>query len=512
MVKEDLKVIAQYYELYTFLWQEPRTKEQIAKYVVDDLKMAKSTGSVYSNDVFAGNLPLVVVADDKAFVDQMQYREFMEKFSTEIGGKDAYKLFCEPPPAPKGKNTESEIGKITTTESPIVQELNKKLGSEKAKVSKLKKELSEIEGKHKKELEELRAALEKELSDICLRLLDKTSESILGEMKCRMFVTQSIHSTPREVLAMDYFLDDPAKTLDVPKLVSKYGGEKDSIYEVIDDEDKKLDVGTHIDRVSRALFQTNIFKKRAEDESRLRLVGTGQSGGKKDKYKKRRKITGAEIYENRLRTINEILTNPALSNQQKLAFYAGWSEYKGSEFAENLALAGEKGLDAGYVIRLLENPLEHDNYHNVRAFLLQALKSSEARIKREAVKELICGEWYVEAEYGGKMCKFQMMPVDELIAFKEALERLQLDEAIKRAENLVGIDRVAVFKDDDAGKKLFVERRKTEKEKNLEREQAAVERIHQMEVNSGVDVHVPVDVEYEDGFENREASNGEGQK
>ena len=112
-------------------------------------------------------------------------------------------------------------------------------------------------------------------------------------------------------------------------------------------------------------------------------------GEKKDMYKKRRKITGVEIYENRLRTINEILTNPALSNQQKLAFYAGWSEYKGSEFAENLALAGEKGLDAGYVIRLLENPLEHDNYHNVRAFLLQALKSSEARIKREAVKEVV---------------------------------------------------------------------------------------------------------------------------
>lgn len=67
MVKEELKVIAQYYELYAFLWQEPRTKEQIAKYVVDDSKMAKSTGSVYSNDVFAGNLPLVVIADDKAW-------------------------------------------------------------------------------------------------------------------------------------------------------------------------------------------------------------------------------------------------------------------------------------------------------------------------------------------------------------------------------------------------------------------------------------------------------------
>lgn len=84
----------------------------------------------------------------------------MEKFSTEIGGKNAYKLFCEPPPAPKGKNTESEIGKITTTESPIVQELNKKLGSEKAKVSKLKKELSEIEGNiSKKKLTSQRVCL-----------------------------------------------------------------------------------------------------------------------------------------------------------------------------------------------------------------------------------------------------------------------------------------------------------------------------------------------------------------
>ena len=58
----------------------------------------------------------------------------------------------------------------------------------------------------------------------------------------------------------------------------------------------------------------------------------------------------------------------------------------------------------------------------------------------------------------------------------------------------------------------FLKLSPAEKEKNLEREQAAVERIHQMEVNSGVDVHVPVDVDYEDGFENREASNGEGQK
>lgn len=228
---------------------------------------------------------------------------------------------------------------------------------------------------------------------------------------------------------MDFFLDDPAKTLDIPWLLSKYGGQRDSMYEVVDGEDKKLDITTHINKVGRALFKTDIFKRRVADESRLRLVDAGTAREVDMPYIKRRKMSGAEIYENRLRTINEILTDPALSNQQKLAFYAGWSEYKGTEFAEYLELAGDMGLDAASVVKLLENPGEHNNYHNVRAFLLQSLKSSEARIKREEVKELICGEWYVEAEYGGKVCRFQMMPVDEIVAFKQAIENLHFDEA-----------------------------------------------------------------------------------
>lgn len=169
-------------------------------------------------------------------------------------------------------------------------------------------------------------------------------------------------------------------------------------------------------------------------------------------------------------------------------------------------------MEAGYVITLLENPGEHDNYHNVRGFLLQALKSSEARIKREAVKELICGEWYVEAEYGGKVCRFQMMPVDELIAFKEALENLQIDEAIRRAHNLIGEERVAVFEDNDAAKMMYVERKKTQREINVEKEQTAVERIHKINADSGVDVHIPIEVEFDDGFTDMEGANGTGEK
>ncbi|MBP3593039.1 MAG: hypothetical protein J6J44_00780 [Lachnospiraceae bacterium] len=511
MYNDEFKAMVPYLELYKFLGQEPRTKDQIATFVVEVMHKAKSTGSVYSNDIFAGKMPYVIITDDKASIDIWKYREFVEKTAALIG-EDCYKMFTGPAPAPRGKNAESDVGKLTTTESPIVQDLNRKLKDAKSKLSQMKKEMTALEEKHKQEMEELRAALEKELADACLRFMDITSERILSEMDSKVLVIPSIHSVPKDALIMDCFLDDPARTLDVPELLSKYGGQKDSIYEVVAGEEKKLDIATHIRNTGRALFGTDIFKRRVADESRLRLVDAGTVSEEKMRYLKRRKMTGKEIYENRLRTINNVLTNPALSNQQKLAFYAGWSEYKGTDFAECLELAGDLGLEAGYVITLLENPGEHENYHNVRGFLLQALKSSEARIKREAVRELICGEWYVEAEYGGKVCRFQMMPVDELVAFKEALENLQIDEAIRRAHNLIGVERVAVFEDNDVAKKMFVDRKKSQREINKEREQTAVERIHQINADSGVDVHSPITEEFDDGFENMEGADGTGEK
>ena len=95
---------------------------------------------------------------------------------------------------------------------------------------------------------------------------------------------------------------------------------------------------------------------------------------------------------------------------------------------------------------------------------------------------------------------------------KQAIENLHFDEAIRRAHNLIGVERVALFQDDDATKQLFVERKKTEKEVSIEREQTAIERMHQINEDSGVDVHVPVDVECEDGFESREVANGTGEE
>lgn len=507
MDKETYRLIGQYRDIYDLIKQGEKTKEDCMTYLLNELKLPKSSAYDYVNAIFSGEVPLLKIEDGKVSIDVWKHREAVEELAL-LGGENAYKIFSEPPPAQRGKDGEEVLGKVMSVESPVVKDLTKKLNAAKTRASKLKKEKEELQALHEKEMVELRASMEKELEDICLRLQKQACETVIADMDYKVLITPSIRSVPAKVLDMDLFLDNPARTLDVPMLVSKYGGTRESIYEVINDEEKKLDISGHINRVSRALFKTDIFKRRAEDESKLRAVKKEKNSDEKAEYIKRKQITGKEIYENRLKSINAVLNNPALSNQQKLAFYAGWSEYKGREVAELLEMAGDKGLEAEYVIRLLENPMEFDNLYNVRAFLLQALKSSEARIKREAVRELICGEWYVEAEYGGKPCKFQMMPVDEIIAFRKAVETLETDEAIMRAHNLVAAERVAFFEDNDPAKKLVVDDRKEKEKKSIEREEQAIQMIHQKEAESGVNVHEPVDEDVCDNDFESEVADG----
>lgn len=525
-MEKELKVISQYEEFYHFIKEQPRTKDECLSFAMEELKLPKTSSYDTVNPIFAGNVPALIVIDGKASIDHMRCREIYERMG-QMFGEDVYKVFSGPPPASKGKSVESNIPSIESVESPVVQDYQKQLNDKKAEIRKLNKqikeigtlhqaqldvqkqtheqEMEELRNQHEQEMSLLRKSFSEELEGVTLAIVDETCEGIISEMEKKMFVTQSIRSKPKEKLMVDVFLDDPARTLDIPMLVSKRGGETDSIYEVIDESEKRLDPEDHIDRVSRGLFKMDIFKRRVEDESKLRLV---KAGTKREQQDNCRQITDTDIYANRLQTINNILTTDDLSNQQKLALYAAWSEYKGSDFAENLALAGEKGLDAGHVIRLLERPMEHDNYHNIRAFLLQALKSSEAKLKREAVKELICGEWIVEAEYGGKICRFQMVPVDEIVAFKEALEKLKINEAIRRANNIIAVERIASFEDDDPRKKMYVERKKSLQERTEEMSGW----LRQQEEASGVDVHEAVSEEMEDDFEDKGEVHGAGKE
>lgn len=112
-------------------------------------------------------------------------------------------------------------------------------------------------------------------------------------------------------------------------------------------------------------MKSDFFKLRYEDEK------AADEKCITKKLKNRTQITEAEIKENREKSIKELL-DAQISNQAKLALYAGMHEYHGTEMEDLLNFAGDHGLEAKYVIQLLERPGEYNNYENVRGFLRQA--------------------------------------------------------------------------------------------------------------------------------------------
>ena len=502
MVEKNFGSLQQFAKLYQFIGKQPRNRDEVSDFVMTGMSMkSKNTVRNYTEKVFEGELPFLVVDGDVVSIDGKAYWEFI-KMTCDYMSIDMASLIPTPPT--KKKKPEDDIAKITTVDSPRVVEL-------KNKIAELQVELSQEKKRHKEEFEKYDAErkmaldnLQKQLDQLKKRRAKKACASILDEMDKKVVITASIHSVPAEPLATDYFLDDSHWQIDVPYMVSKYGGEKDSLYKVIDAKEKNLEVKPYVSSVFRRLMSCPIFKKRVEDESHMIVEEEGTISEEKARYLERRKITGEEIYKNRLISINRMLDNPNLSNQMKLAYYAAMTETSGREMHDLLNYAGDNCVDAVEVIRLLENPMEFNNYHNVRGFLRQAVKPSEARIKRETVRELICGEWYVEAEYNGKPCKFQMLPVSELEAFKKALMESQFAEALLRLQKLITTERKAEFKNDNVDDVLVVTdcKQKPVEDKLQDELPPGQKLMRQMEAKSGVDVHVVIDEDsYDDGFE-----------
>ena len=439
MVSKKLESLKTYKELYEFVAQQPRTREEVYDFAANVLELKSRTSlNAYVNNVFKGVFPFFAICQDKATIDEGSYREFIEDIC-EIVGLDPYKLFENP----------VEYSQRVIELKFEIQELNEKLTDGKKALA---KKLSQYEAERTEELENL----QKQLNRLKNNRRKKTCAQVLEEMDKKVIVTPSIKSVPRGVLGEDFFLDESHPVLDIPYLVSQYGGEKDSVYKVITGEETNLEVKPYVSRVFQKLMAIPIFKKRFEDESKLEVEDYGTISEKLEKYYERRKITGAEMYENRMRAINQMLENESMTNQMKLAYYAAMRDRADRDMRDLLEYAGDNCVDAADVIRLLENPIEFNNYHNIRGFMRQAMKPAEARIKRETVRELICGEWYVEAEYNGQKCKFQMLPVTELEAFKDALESRAYESAIAHLDKLIAIEREARFENDELKNELIV--------------------------------------------------------
>lgn len=478
-MEEKLTTLEKYGYIYHMVGMNPITRKELREKIKKDSpKMSETTLKKYSDAPFDGAYPMFVVKDDKATLDITAFRSFIEELCKYVG-TDAAALFTGPAPAPGGRKGDNpQIAKVPNKAE------NPQILIERKKNTELSKQIADLE----KQIEELRLENQKIVAD-----------SVLANMSKEVNI-----STVRvfgKAVEEDIFLHNVSDVLGEVRDVSKVGGTRQSFYVKDSDKAKELTVQNARSKVAEILFRSKFFEKLFHDSNAYEK----KVSGKVDIA-----ATQMDMDANRRKSIELLLSDDKLSNRAKLALYAGWHEYHGTEMEDLLNYAGDHCLDANYVIRLLEKPDVANNYQNVRGFLRQACKASEARMKREAAKELIAGEWFVIAEYNGKPCRFQMFPVEELLYFEKVLRKGLYPKAVLEIDKLLGTYKKSAFVDADPEKELVV-RSAGYMDLDAEYYAEASKMIHQYEKMSGIDANVPIeeDGSSDDFKEYEEGSHGE---
>lgn len=358
-----------YMDFYSYVSKGKRSSQDVTKYLQSKKKGA-STISDHLKTARDGKLMYISFEDDAFNLDCGGLAQELMSVISQLN-LDVYI-------AEKKGKPEDSIPSVTSANSPQFEEMNKKLNAANNKNKKLQADL-------KKKDEEI-AGLQKKIQQVLC-------ESIFTEMNKKILVPGTLVSNPVEVLARDIFNECADK--DVKR-------ESASLYETKVEVKKELTEKNVIQHVCNQFKDSGVYKK---------FFGKKEANPQSENVKQK---------SDRENAIALLLANEEMDNQTKLSTYALWYFHDDPEMEELLTYAGDYGINANYVIRILEQPGER-NYRTIRAFLKQAMSASEAHIKRRTVQELLCGDWQAVAKYRGKMCHFKLVPVEEIRAFRNLL-------------------------------------------------------------------------------------------
>ena len=395
MDKELLGNLRTYSEVYEYVSKGTRTKEELFQYL-QEIGKARSTADEQVKKAFTNQIQLLVIDGENVSIDKDKAYSFVSDICECFG----LSVVC----SPHTSKPEDEIRSL--------------------------KEENEILR------EELKRATEKPVADVIINHMEKSRISLES---VELYTSEGEHKP--------FLLTDIRDKLNAERVLSVQGGERDSIYRIIQDYSKELTVWNYRIKNVRNVFASEFLKKWVYALTHLEKVD-------KTKSKRKKTVTYDELQEERVAYINEILDNPNFSNQNKMTMYAALMRRDHKEMADLIEMAAEYGLDARYTVQMLEQ--SEWNIWRFRSFLKAGMSQSEIRMKREVAREFIAGEWTVVAEYNGQRCRFQMVPMEELQLFLELLKGEYYDKATRVLEKVANTKRQASFVDNDSAKEIIV--------------------------------------------------------
>lgn len=130
------------------------------------------------------------------------------------------------------------------------------------------------------------------------------------------------------------------------------------------------------------------------------------------------------IDRKRREEIAKLINDEQSSNEEKYIKYMLLTPGMTKDYMKTLDGASELGLDAGTVIRLLEQPKESFNKEIIEAYVSKAHKGLEYNLKQELAEELIRGEWTIHANMNGSDELFQLVPYEKIQELARQFEKV----------------------------------------------------------------------------------------
>ena len=119
--------------------------------------------------------------------------------------------------------------------------------------------------------------------------------------------------------------------------------------------------------------------------------------------------------------VNNLLAEPSFTNQQKLALYAAFSDYRHTDFERLLNFAGDNDVDANLLIQWVESLGDEQDFKQIKNALRQFAKPTEYKLKYELAWELLLGYWQVEFYKDGVPTRFRLIAESDIEKIREKL-------------------------------------------------------------------------------------------
>lgn len=382
-VEEVCKHIQSYIGIYEFVQQDEKTIPEVKAYLMEECGKPESTARAHIEAVKKSDTGLLEFRKDKISLNLEKAMEF-ERALTDIFHWDEYDFRSG-----ELYKCKKELDKAKKT----IIEANKRL-----------KELDDIN------IEEMMSHREEinnyELKEDRARLENQALERELIEARMGQSVVDS--ASVRLKGSWDSYGEKLFKMKDV--------------YPYLD-----------LDTYSLSSYFHQLGKENKLTAAKLKMVSVGRVfsdrvlGKVVEHIRPFRKLRNC-IWPNRdVLTTEELLAYDGLTNSEKLALYAFFSKRYSKEKQEILEQAAKNGINAEFVIRILETYIVSKKTKNA---FLEALKlagsDSEYQFRMKFARELIMKQWSIEAQYNGKMTSFQLVPVQEMEKIKRDFKRLEL--------------------------------------------------------------------------------------